>query len=291
MGRVEVVDLPQLDLWLLSGDRVFCQEETGERHYVVQEGSTPGIEYRLYAASSSVAQDTMFGDGKYLNWPVTLTKDETYYVVARDTHDMCIQNMGNEVNIEANKLKISVIPDTLIIVNTKAHLWVNIENAMGTPEVVWAPAGKYTPIEGSYDVMTEILTKGELYAVTVQDDYCSAEGMVQVNVEGQELAAELRASDCFTPIDTLYLCEGDNVSLCAFVTGGGDYVYSWTDDFYTDSIPVAHKSKITYTRNGNQDGFVALKVQSAYKDHIQEVLDTVWIRVRKSRMYSWKTVR
>lgn len=282
MGRVEVVDLPQLDLWLLSGDRVFCQEETGERHYVVQEGSTPGIEYRLYAASSSVAQDTMFGDGKYLNWPVTLTKDETYYVVARDTHDMCIQNMGNEVNIEANKLKISVIPDTLIIVNTKAHLWVNIENAMGTPEVVWAPAGKYTPIEGSYDVMTEILTKGELYAVTVQDDYCSAEGMVQVNVEGQELAAELRASDCFTPIDTLYLCEGDNVSLCAFVTGGGgDYVYSWTDDFYTDSIPVAHKSKITYTRNGNQDGFVALKVQSAYKDHIQEVLDTVWIRVRK----------
>ncbi|RHV97534.1 hypothetical protein DXA95_03755 [Odoribacter sp. OF09-27XD] len=106
--------------------------------------------------------------------------------------------------------------------------------------------------------------------------------MVQVNVEGQELAAELRASDCFTPIDTLYLCEGDNVSLCAFVTGGGgDYVYSWTDDFYTDSIPVAHKSKITYIRNGNQDGFVTLKVQSVYKDHIQEVLDTVWIRVRK----------
>lgn len=284
MGQVEVVDLPQLERFILDGNRVFCQEETGGEHFITLQGSSANIRYDLYTLSSREPVGTKYGDEQrsHLSWKVSLDKDETYYVVAADTHDMCLQPMADSVYIEANKLQIGVIPDTLIIINSKAHLWVDITGAMGVPQVTWLPSDKYTPIEGSHDVMTVALEEGELYAVKVEDDYCSAEGMVQVSVKGQKLSVKMRASDCFTPLDTLYLCEGEEVSLCAFASGGGGtYTYHWTDDFYTDSIPAPHKSKITYRRNGNEDGFVALKVESVYENVPQEVVDTVWIRMRK----------
>lgn len=284
MGQVEVVGLPQLERWILDGNRVFCQEETGGKHFVTLQGSSNGIRYDLYALSSSKPIGSTYGDeqGSHLSWEVSLDKDETYYVVAVDTHDMCLQPMADSVYVEANKLHISVIPDTLIVINSKAHLWVNIARAMGEPQVTWLPAGKYTPIEGSHDVMTVPLEEGELYAVKVDDDYCSAEEMVQVSVKGQKLSVKMRAADCFTPLDTLYLCEGEEVSLCAFASGGGGtYTYYWTDESYTDSIPVPHKSRITYRRNVGGDGFVALRVESVYENVLQEVWDTVWIRMRK----------
>lgn len=283
MGDVTVTDLPQLKPWFLTGDKVFCEEESGDKHYVMLQGSTPGIRYNFYAHSNGQLLDSLYGNGEFLVWEVPLEKDEIYYVEAVDTLEGCIQVMTDSAHINANRLNIGIIPDTTIINSTRAELWVEVRNAMGTPQVTWLPADKVVSLgEDTYNVSTVIMKAAELFAVKVEDDYCVQEGTVQVNVEGQELIADLRASDCFTSLDTLFLCEGEDVNLCAFVSGGGkDYYFSWSDDYYTDSIPVAPKSRISYTRHELRDGFVRLEVNSVYQDVLQTSIDTVWIRMRK----------
>lgn len=287
MGHVEVTGLPQLKRWFLSGGLVFCEEVTGNKHSIVMEGSSKGIRYDFYHLSSPSPLSSLFGTGEYMVWDVELNGDETYYVVANDTVENCVQMMADSVYVEANHLTISVTPEKTINASTITNLDVDIQNAMGSPVVTWQPMSKISSIDPlTHSATTAILTKGELFSVRVADDYCVKEAMTKVLVEGEPLNAEIRASNCFTSIDTLFLCRGDNVDLCSFISGGGaKNEFKWTDDYYTDSIPVQHKSKINYTRKENKDGFVVLHVTSVVNGSTGPTLlqanDTVRIIMRE----------
>lgn len=287
MGSVSVTDLPQLKQWLLDGGIVYCEEQAGEEHQIILGGSIPGIRYDFYALSSSDPLASEFGNGEQLVWKVNLDKDETYYVVAEDTVDHCIQVMADSVSIEANHLRLSVIPEKTINASTVTNLEVDIYNAIGNPVVTWEPHAKIDAIDPvTHTATTKIMNKGELFIVHVEDQFCAKDTAIKVLVEGEPLDAEIRASNCYTPIDTLFLCRGENVDLCSFISGGGStYQFKWTDDYYTDSIPVPHKSKISYTRKDNQDGFVVLHVVSvidgATGPTVLQAEDTVWIAVRE----------
>lgn len=287
MGEVTVTDLPQLKQWLLDGGVVYCEEQAGQEHNIILGGSTPGIRYNFYAISSSEPLASEFGNGEQLVWKVDLDKNETYYVVAEDTVEHCIQVMADSVSIEANHLRLSVIPEKTINASTVTNLEVDIYNAVGNPVVTWEPSSKIDFVDpDTHTATTKILNKGELFIVHVEDQFCAKDTMIKVLVEGEPLSAEIRASNCYTPIDTLFLCRGENVDLCSFISGGGStYQFKWTDDYYTDSIPVPHKSKISYTRKENKDGFVVLHVISVINGPtgptVLQAEDTVWIAVRE----------
>ena len=173
MGDVVVTDLPQLKQWLLDGGIVYCEEQAGEEHNIILGGSTPGIRYDFYALSSSVPLASDFGNGEQLVWKVNLDRDETYYVVAEDTVEHCIQGMADSVSIEANHLRLDVIPEKTINASTVTNLEVDIYNAIGNPVVTWEPNAKIDFVDPiTHTATTKILNKGELFIVHVEDQFC-----------------------------------------------------------------------------------------------------------------------
>lgn len=268
MGNVEITDLEPLKQFIFSNTSsiVYCEEDEGNGHMIVLEGSTPGIRYDFYSAAYDTPHSQTWGTGGHLSWNVQLAGDSTYYVVAVDTFEGCYREMANRVDIQANHLQIAVESPIKVASSTQANLKVDISNPMGTPVVDWQPAGRIVNVDPvTHTATTEILESGDRFMVTVSDDYCTKEAFIDLSVTGEVLKAEIRASDCYTPLDTIFVCEGDKVSLCSFLRGGsGVYRFKWSDDL-TDSIPVAQSSKLVYDKAA--DGYVVLYVES---DVLQE---------------------
>lgn len=285
MGQVEVTDLPRLDRYIFSANSslVYCEEDEGEEHAIVLGGSTPGIRYDFYSTVAGEPRSSVWGTGKQLIWHVQLTGDSTYYVVAVDTVENCYEEMANRVEIRANHLQIETQSPLQISSSTQTRLPVTIHQAMGEPVVVWEPLAKVAEVDpATHTATTVIMNEGERFKVTVSDSVCTKEGFVDLTVIGEGLKAEIKASDCYTSLDTLYLCRGEQVSLCGFMRGGsGVYRFKWSDDL-NDSIPVEQKSKITYPKQ--EDGFVVLYVESDVLEEgiavTKQAKDTVWIRFK-----------
>lgn len=260
---VTVTGLKPLEQYIFSNSSsiVFCEENTGGGHLIALEGSSPGIRYDFYSRASEIPQSATWGTGGHLTWNVNLDGDSVYYVVAVDTLENCRREMANRVEIRANHLQVVTESPIKVSVSTQAKLKVDISNPMGEPQVDWQPAKRIVSVEdGTYTATTEILESGDRFMVTVSDSFCMKEAFIDLSVTGEALKATIKASDCYNSIDTLYVCEGDKVSLCSYISGGGGvYKFKWSDDL-TDSIPVAQKSKLTYDKAA--DGFVVLYVES-----------------------------
>lgn len=262
MGDVVVTDLPPLEMYLFTTNsgKVYCAEESGQSHQIVLQGSTPGIRYDFYSIASEDTLSSDWGDGGFLRWEVNLDGDATYYVNAVDTLEGCIREMGR-VEIKSNHLQLAVESPIKITASTQATLPVEITGAMTDPVVTWKPEGMIDHIDpDTYTATTKILDYGERFWVNVQDDYCSRDTFIDVSVSGEPLRTVIKAGDCYTMLDTLFLCRGEEVSLCGYITGGGgNYRFKWSDD-QTDSIRVPAKSRMSYRKA--DDGYVVLYVES-----------------------------
>lgn len=285
MGRVEVVGLPPLEQYIVSGEKVFCAEEKGNNHFISLEGSTPGIRYDFYTTTSSEPIDTMWGTGDFLPFEVSLLGNETYYVVAVDTHDHCVRRMGNEVQIEENKLSISMPSELTVTISTDVLLEPVIKNAMGNPVLEWRPIERIAEIDTqAYTARTEILTRGGRFMATVSDDYCSQTAYTDISVSGEMLWAEIKQYDCFTDADTMYVCAGEPLDLCSLAGGGGgNFKFQWIDD--KGVIANATNAKLENYRKLSS-GFIVLHVTSAVLNNegatvLQQAYDTVHVILRE----------
>jgi hypothetical protein len=291
MGNIRVTDLPQLEVYSLQSGIVYCEEQVDETFAVVLEGSTKGIQYDFYARSNGSRVHTAVGTDSSLIYNVVLNKDETYYVVATDVAEGCKQAMNGETVIEANHLTIAVDESQTIDITTSTILPVSIQGEMGAVSVAWQPSSRIRSVDPeTHYATTRPLDFGEQFLVTVKDDFCTKEAVTRVNVVGQALVVEIRKSDCYTPFndsqDTLFLCRGEAVNLCAYMSGGTTYQIKWTDDYYSDSIPNSGKSKLSYTRQVDRDGFIVFHARAqiiGIKGDVvtQEKSDTLWVKVRE----------
>lgn len=278
-GNVTVTDLPALDRYLLDGSIVYCEEETDQEHLIVLEGSVPGIRYDFYKENTVEPLVAAWGTGSPLVWPVNLEGDAVYYVLAVDTTEHCVLEMLNRAEIVANHLEVTTEPSMKVAASTRAELNVNIKGAMGKPVVDWQPQEMIFAVDPeTYTATTVLLEHGDRYVVTVSDSVCSKEAFIDLSVTGEPLRAVIKKADCYTGLDTLFVCEGDNVSLCSYVGGGTAYHFKWSDD-QTDSIPVEHKSKLNYKKT--VPGFVVLNVWSDVQEEgvtvKKQATDTVWV--------------
>ena len=264
MGDVVVTDLPSLDVFMFTSNsgKVYCGEEAGQTHQIVLQGSTPGIRYDFYSVAEEDTLSSCWGTGGFLRWDVDLVGDAVYYVNAVDTLEGCVQEMGgHRVEIKGNHLELAVESPIKITASTQATLSVGIEGAMSAPVVTWKPESMIASVDtASHTATTRVLDYGERFWVNVQDDYCSRDTFIDVSVSGEPLRAVIKGGDCYTMLDTLFLCQGEEVTLCSYLTGGsGKYRFKWSDD-QVDSIPVPSKSRISYPKAG--DGYVVLYVES-----------------------------
>ena len=285
-GNIIVTELEGMDRIMLDGGRIYCEEETSLEHLLVLGGSTKGIRYDFYKEGNTQALAEYWGDGKALVHPVELAGDAVYYVIGVDTIKNCNLEMANRAEIIANHLQLRVVSPVTIPASTTVDLPVTIENAMGKPSVIWEPASKIDSVSKIYTATTLSMPQGDRFFVMVTDSAstCTKKAYIDVNVIGDPLRAEIKSfDDCYTSLDTLYLCEGDDVSLCAYIGGASEnYGFKWGDD-KNDSITVEHTSKLSY--NKGSDGYVILSVWSDVIEEgvtiKKEATDTVQIIFRK----------
>ena len=190
--------------------------------------------------------------------------------------------MQNTFSIQEDRLLIAPIPDQTIAAGTQTSLLANIQYAVGTPQILWGPSDKLAEGETTATPKTIRLDRGQRYQVKVSDDYCTAEAEAIVHISGALLYTEIKLPDCLTDvIDTLKLCEGDQVNLCSWADGGEPpYRYRWYVKEETAEHTIGTSSRLSNYKKSS-DGYIYLEVTTAVG---QLTADSVWVVFQKNPM-------
>ncbi|MDE5638300.1 MAG: hypothetical protein K2I47_00640 [Odoribacter sp.] len=267
--EVKIQELPQR--FPLIGARIYCKNEPGS-HRLDLQNSEEGVKYSFRYLPSVFVKDTL-GTGGEIKLDVPLAEHK-YYVIATDTTpEHCSVPMLDTVEVRMSGL--SVEPDPAVIYveyGQVAQLNMVIQHAEGTPVVQWTdPNGYLADSLYVQNPTTKPCTwNSEIFQVEVTDaSGCKVVTSVKVVRKGGKLEGEIRKEDCLTSVDTVMVCEGNDVELCAYAAGGqGYFVYTWSD---LNNTNLGHGDKLTYTPSA--EGYVWLDIQSGQ----QSIRDSVYI--------------
>lgn len=283
MGEVIVVEKRAPIALLVSGGGYYCTGETDTKELTIEGKTEPGVRYDIFRQNGvQVLTDTVFYGTE---GPIVfeLPKESaSYYVRATDTLDGCPADMQNTFSIQEDRLLIAPIPDQTIAAGTQTSLLANIQYAVGTPQILWGPSDKLAEGETTATPKTIRLDRGQRYQVKVSDDYCTAEAEAIVHISGALLYTEIKLPDCLTDvIDTLKLCEGDQVNLCSWADGGEPpYRYRWYEKEETAEHTIGTSSRLSNYKKSS-DGYIYLEVTTAVG---QLTADSVWVVFQKNPM-------
>lgn len=272
--EVKIQELPERHH--LVGARTYCKEEPGD-HLLELQDSEDGVMYSFRYLPSTVIKDTL-STGGAIKLRVPL-QEHTYYVVATDTTpEHCSVAMLDTVEVRMSRLDVAGNPPYVLVEPTqKAQLNIDITNAEGTPVISWKdPNGHLSDVLTTEDPWTKPWNWGtEDFLVEVSDaSGCMVEASVRVIPQGTPLTGDLRLDDCVTSRDTISICDGNEVTLCAYADGGqGYYVYTWSD---LNNSNLGRNKLLTYTPT--DEGYVWLDIQSSE----QKLRDSIYIKLGRS---------
>lgn len=272
-GAKDVYEKPLPRVYALEGDTLYCGGETGVKR-IRLTGSEEGIKYRFAYLPAGVYKDTI-GRGGILEVEVPLS-DRDYYVQAIDTVDGCEVVMSD--TLEFRKHSLAVVPKQAVMnihAGDSVRLDITITGARGIPQTEWNNEGWLADSAGTEDPMTRPLMTSQVFKVKVTDDFCRVEAEINVNCIGGDLAVEIREEDCTLPVDSLRICAGDAVELCALASGGGgNYSYRWIT---SAGVSVGDSSRYLTDWIPSGSGYVYVEV-SSYNERVK---DSVWVGVEE----------
>lgn len=233
-NEIVIRELPVPDKKTLKGNTYYCVATVGEDEStkVTVSGVDSGIKYEFFREGTSDPLDAQYkGTFSFLELEVPMT-DAVYYVVATDTATGCSTRMANTVFVKGSRLNLSHDPVVMDRADTEVRLNLIVKDTLGSPLITWKPVDQ---IQDDSDPKRPWMDMSDLsknqFIATVTDSACSLQLPVNVTFEGEDLTASVKdPSDCSTDIpgDTLWLCAGEDFSLCGKVTGGnGTYGYEW----------------------------------------------------------------
>lgn len=298
---------------LIGDERPFCDpREEGERILTLgdsQEGVLYSFRWRSEEEEFEVFKDTLGGGGQIkLSVPLV---DREYYVLATDTLTGCSREMDNDVHIQLSPLAVTADkPIVTTECGTPAQLLITVEGATPPVQIEWnneafLAAGQKNK-QNPYTIPLEEQSKR--FRVTVTDSLgCIRETEVLAECAPEDetpdypdddplpptppdfpyvpcpdppeqpkpLRIDIMDGYCNEELDTLLLCQGKMMSLCANAVGGcGHYSVRWFDDVRTLGI----ERGLNYPKA--ESGYVYLEITTDGDN--QTALDTIWVSVGKT---------
>jgi len=271
--EVKVRELPQR--FPLVGARIYCKDEPGP-HRLDLQNSEEGVKYSFRYLPSVLVKDTL-GTGGEIKLDVPL-EEHKYYVIAMDTtSEHCSVPMLDTVEVRMSRLEVHPDPAVAYVeYGQVAQLNIVIQNAEGTPVVEWIDNGYLAESVHIQNPNTKPCTwDSENFLVSVTDaSGCKVVTSVKVVRKGGKLEGEIREEDCLKSVDTVKVCEGSDIELCAYAVGGqGFFDYTWSD---LNNTHLGQGDKLTYTPSA--EGYVWLDIESGQ----QKIRDSVYVMMGKA---------
>lgn len=276
-GEVIVVEKEAPISFFVRGSGFYCSGDTLSREIIIEGKTQIGVRYEVYKSNDEpVLVDTIFyGTGSVIEFSLP-SEANNYYITAVDTLDGCISSMQNEISIKEDSLKIMPIADQIIYTGTQAYLAADIRNAEGSLDIVWQAEDLFeTGGNKTNPATTKHLNSGAIFILTVGDGHCTVDAQARVRLDGASLYTQIKLN-CVTDADTLSICEGETIDLCAWTDGGeSPYTYKWIDKDVSLTTAIGTESQIIgYPKT--ESGYIYFEVKTAVGQRAQ---DSIYIDI------------